>query len=140
MLTRTVLIRNYSFKLYKPHTELIKDEVNEAEHPFLLLKKYANSCHLNQKQYFWIAYYTFCMKENLPCTWLVIQYICRSKEVTCYRKKHPTFPQRTLPAVAIKSESLPPPLHGCNCSVCNSQQSMGAMTVGKMAGHSCRSK
>ena len=42
----------------------------------------------------------------------------------------PPPPSTTTPA-GPKLDPLPPPLSGCNCSVCNAKQSLGALTLGK---------
>ena len=39
-------------------------------------------------------------------------------------------PSTTTPA-RPKLDPLPPPLSGCNCSVCNAKQSLGALTLGQ---------
>ena len=44
-----------------------------------------------------------------------------------------TSPQRK----AIQ-ETLPPPLSGCNCSMCNAVQSLGAMTFGSNTPMLCK--
>lgn len=48
-------------------------------------------------------------------------------------QRHKTFPLPSVPATSPKKETLPPVLTGCQCSVCNSQQSLGAVTLSKTA-------
>lgn len=45
-------------------------------------------------------------------------------------KRTRTFPL-SQPSTSPKKQPLPPVLKGCQCSVCNSQQSLGAFTLGK---------
>lgn len=50
--------------------------------------------------------------------------------------RHSTYPPPPPPSAPLpppvrpRSDPLPPPLLGCKCSVCNSQQSLGAFTIG----------
>ena len=41
-----------------------------------------------------------------------------------------TYPQ-PLTRQGPKAEPLPPPLSGCDCSVCHARQSLGALTLGR---------
>lgn len=62
-----------------------------------------------------------------------IDYSRKRRTPGLYRRR--TFPlpahQTTLPATSPKTHTLPPPLVGCSCSACNTQQSLGAVTLGK---------
>ena len=45
---------------------------------------------------------------------------------------------QTSPQRKAIQETLPPPLSGCNCSMCNAVQSLGAMTFGSNSPMLCK--
>ena len=66
-------------------------------------------------------------------------YYSSKKKLEKRHQRNMTYPMggQTSPQKAIQ-DTLPPPLSGCNCSMCNTVQSLGAMTFGSNTPMLCK--
>jgi hypothetical protein len=114
--------------------ELTPAEIREQKYQNLLKQKKRNQQELELKEKH--------KERKLHHMLSVLSFQERSRTVNAYgdyivssaqrkHKRHKTFPSRFHAATSPKKQPLPPMLNGCKCSVCNTQQSLGALSLGK---------